>query len=95
MPFRGAKLLLSPSLDMGVDRGFITVLAFGAPTRAVGSSRDRRDRWRQIPIRGIGSSPKTGAGMSHVEKEKKKLLNRLKRMRGQIEAIERAVEEDR
>lgn len=33
--------------------------------------------------------------MSHVGKEKKKLLNRLKRMRGQIEAIERAVEEDR
>lgn len=33
--------------------------------------------------------------MSHVEKEKKKLLNRLKRMRGQLEAIERAVEEDR
>ncbi len=32
--------------------------------------------------------------MSHVEKEKKKLLNRLKRLRGQIEAIERAVEED-
>ncbi len=32
--------------------------------------------------------------MSHVEKEKKKLLNRLKRMRGQIEAIERAVSED-
>jgi len=33
--------------------------------------------------------------MSHVEKEKKKLLNRLKRMRGQLEAIERAIEEDR
>jgi DNA-binding FrmR family transcriptional regulator len=33
--------------------------------------------------------------MSHVEKEKNKLLNRLKRMRGQIEAIERAVAEDR
>lgn len=32
--------------------------------------------------------------MSHVEKEKKKLLNRLKRMRGQLEAIERAVEEN-
>ncbi|MES1974249.1 MAG: metal/formaldehyde-sensitive transcriptional repressor [Pseudomonadota bacterium] len=32
--------------------------------------------------------------MSPVEKEKKKLLNRLKRMRGQIEAIERAVEEN-
>jgi DNA-binding FrmR family transcriptional regulator len=33
--------------------------------------------------------------MSHVEREKTKLLNRLKRMRGQIEAIERAVAEDR
>lgn len=33
--------------------------------------------------------------MSHISKEKQKLLNRLKRMKGQIEAIERAVEEDR
>jgi FrmR/RcnR family transcriptional regulator, repressor of frmRAB operon len=32
--------------------------------------------------------------MSHVAKEKAKLLNRLKRMRGQIEAIERAVDAD-
>ncbi|MFI4889039.1 MAG: metal/formaldehyde-sensitive transcriptional repressor [Steroidobacterales bacterium] len=32
--------------------------------------------------------------MSHVGKEKAKLLNRLKRLRGQIEAIERAVEGD-
>lgn len=31
--------------------------------------------------------------MSHVDKEKTKLLNRLKRLRGQIEAIERAVGE--
>lgn len=30
--------------------------------------------------------------MSHVAKEKAKLLNRLKRMRGQIEAMERAVD---
>jgi len=30
--------------------------------------------------------------MSHVAKERSKLLNRLKRIRGQIEAIERAVE---
>ena len=30
--------------------------------------------------------------MSHVAKEKAKLLNRIKRLRGQIEAIERAVE---
>jgi DNA-binding FrmR family transcriptional regulator len=32
--------------------------------------------------------------MSHVAKEKAKLLNRLKRMRGQIEAMERAVDAD-
>jgi DNA-binding FrmR family transcriptional regulator len=30
--------------------------------------------------------------VSHVTKEKVKLLNRLKRMRGQIEAMERAVD---
>lgn len=32
--------------------------------------------------------------MSHISKEKQKLLNRLKRLKGQIEAIERAVEGD-
>ena len=32
--------------------------------------------------------------MSHVAKEKAKLLNRLKRMRGQMAAIERAVDGD-
>lgn len=32
--------------------------------------------------------------MSHVAREKEKLLNRLKRLRGQIEAIERAVSAD-
>ncbi len=32
--------------------------------------------------------------MSHVGKEKVKLLNRLKRLRGQVEAIERAVDGD-
>lgn len=32
--------------------------------------------------------------MSHVAKEKTKLLNRIKRLRGQIEAIERAVTTD-
>ena len=32
--------------------------------------------------------------MTHVANEKAKLLNRLKRIRGQIEAIERAVEAD-
>jgi DNA-binding FrmR family transcriptional regulator len=32
--------------------------------------------------------------MAHVDKEKTKLLNRLRRIRGQLEAIERAVEEE-
>jgi len=32
--------------------------------------------------------------MSHVAKEKTKLLNRIKRIRGQIDAIERAVDGD-
>lgn len=32
--------------------------------------------------------------MNHIANEKSKLLNRLKRMRGQIEAMERAVEAD-
>ena len=32
--------------------------------------------------------------MTHVAKEKVKLLNRLRRIRGQLEAIERAVEAD-
>jgi DNA-binding FrmR family transcriptional regulator len=32
--------------------------------------------------------------MNHVAREKVKLLNRVKRLRGQIEAIERAVEAD-
>lgn len=32
--------------------------------------------------------------MSHIAQEKQKLLNRLKRLRGQLEAIERAVAAD-
>jgi DNA-binding FrmR family transcriptional regulator len=32
--------------------------------------------------------------MGHVAKEKTKLLNRVKRLRGQLEAIERALEAD-
>lgn len=33
--------------------------------------------------------------MAHIERDRTKLLNRLKRIRGQIEAIERAVEGDK
>jgi DNA-binding FrmR family transcriptional regulator len=34
------------------------------------------------------------SAVGHVAKEKNKLLNRLKRLRGQLEAIERSVEAD-
>jgi len=33
--------------------------------------------------------------MGHTIKEKTKLLNRVRRVRGQVEALERAVEEER
>ena len=33
--------------------------------------------------------------MAHVERDRTKLLNRLKRIKGQLEAIERAVEGDK
>ena len=33
--------------------------------------------------------------MAHVEREKTKLLNRVKRISGQLDAIERAIEEDK
>lgn len=32
--------------------------------------------------------------MAHTQKDKKKLLNRVRRIRGQIDAIERALEEE-
>src|SRR3981189_2561456 len=38
--------------------------------------------------------PEDFGNMSHVANEKAKLLNRIRRLRGQIEAIERAVEAD-
>src|SRR5882724_3730441 len=43
-----------------------------------------------IPL-GIGAS----FDMAHTIKEKTKLLNRVRRVRGQVEALERAVEEER
>ncbi len=33
--------------------------------------------------------------MSHTKREKMKLLNRIRRIRGQIEAVERALEDER
>jgi len=32
--------------------------------------------------------------MAHLSRDKKKILNRIRRIRGQVEAIERAVEEE-
>src|SRR3977135_529599 len=52
---------------------------------------DSRYAGRYIPPSRIGSSP-----MSHTtqEKEKRKLLMRLRRIRGQLDAVERRIEED-
>src|SRR5436190_18920837 len=36
-----------------------------------------------------------GAVMSHTTREKTKLLNRVRRIRGQVEAVERALEEEK
>jgi DNA-binding FrmR family transcriptional regulator len=36
-----------------------------------------------------------GGDMSHTIKEKNKLLNRVRRIRGQIEALERALEQEK
>lgn len=35
------------------------------------------------------------SGMAHTTRDKTKLMNRVRRLRGQVEAIERAVENDR
>jgi DNA-binding FrmR family transcriptional regulator len=50
-------------------------------------------RWVNIPYLGMVIQWEFRV-MSHVAAEKAKLLNRVKRLRGQIEAIERAVEAD-
>jgi DNA-binding FrmR family transcriptional regulator len=46
----------------------------------------------KIPYRGIVLN--SDFNMGHVSKDKDKLLNRVKRLRGQIEAIQRSVEAD-
>jgi DNA-binding FrmR family transcriptional regulator len=65
-------------------------------TTGVGSSRsekrlavDAAAKYTYPPYRSSGLRT-----VSHVAKEKTKLLNRLRRIRGQVEAIERAVEGD-
>ena len=56
--------------------------------------RDIRYNGATIPYPGIPRKGNSRALMGHVANEKAKLLNRIKRMRGQLEAIERAVDAD-
>src|SRR5262245_15826898 len=49
---------------------------------------DRCKRWTDIP------RPPILAGMSHRATEKPKLLARVRRLRGQLDAVERALEAD-
>jgi DNA-binding FrmR family transcriptional regulator len=88
------KPLLSPSPDKGLDRGFMVFLFLcGAgkwhPSSSLGVSTGARYTLGGYRSRGDPSA------MSHVEKEKKKLLDRLKRLKGQVEALERAIEQDK
>jgi len=39
-------------------------------------------------------NPRQGAAVAHLVRDKAKLLNRVRRIRGQIEAVERALEEE-
>ncbi|MEG8048316.1 metal/formaldehyde-sensitive transcriptional repressor [Sphingomonas aerolata] len=88
------KPLLSPWPDKGLDRGFMFFLSLSVsrvrhPSSGLGVSTSAR--YTLGDYRSRGDTP----AMSHVEKEKKKLLDRLKRLKGQIEGLERAIEQDK
>lgn len=91
--FSEAEPLLSPSPDKGLDRGFIIIL-FRPHKRGVAEALGTSDAGCYTPG-GYLARGDRGTIMSHVEKEKLKLLNRLKRLKGQVEALERAVVEDK
>ena len=64
----------------------LTTVALCSPQKRLALRRD-------LPYR-VGDYTVKRKIVSHIAKEKTKLLNRLKRLRGQIEAIERAVGAD-
>jgi len=81
---------LCSSVGLLLDRGFIESFDSGGLSsgrRTVSTPGERR----YIPPSRIGATE-----MSHTtqEKEKRKLLMRLKRIRGQLDAVERRIEED-
>ena len=73
-----------------LDRGFMWSL----PSAAERTGLAVGVRLRYTPRGYRSREPRRKYSMAHVSSEKTKLLNRLKRIRGQLEAIERAVESD-
>jgi FrmR/RcnR family transcriptional regulator, repressor of rcnA expression len=53
-------------------------------------SQSNATRYIGYPVRYHGG----GGNVSHTKREKLKLLNRIRRVRGQVEAVERALEEE-
>src|SRR5579875_1864854 len=84
-----AKRRLSPSLVELLGRGFMLSSVRFAQTK-LGTRISASGEVYSPTVLSSGNQR-----MAHVEREKAKLLNRLKRIRGQVEAIERAVEADR
>ena len=86
-----AKRRLSPSLVTLLGRGFIrSSVALNSD-----ASGQTRNRWTLEVYPPIVLSRSVLSPMAHVERDRTKLLNRLKRIKGQVEAIERAVEGDK
>ena len=93
------RCLLSLSMDRLLGRGFIGFLDFVAGRRQSSAARIFHEKQTiashhpcevvYTPM-GIMKSEK----MPHAVEEKQKLLNRVRRLRGQIEALERALEAD-
>lgn len=79
-----------------------TVAASIVLCKVLGEVEERDGRWRfdkRIPLSPICSNIAPyrilELAVSHTIREKQKLLNRVRRIKGQVEAIERALEEER
>ena len=86
-----AKRRLSPSLVTLLGRGFIR----SSVALSADASVEPRNSWALEVYPPILLSRLAPLQMAHVERDRRKLLNRLKRIKGQVEAIERAVEGDK
>lgn len=89
------KRRLSPSLVVLLGRGFMHSSVRVAPAKpATSKPKTRSEDLRVVyPTRVL--SMRRALKMTHVQREQVKLLNRLKRIKGQVAAIESAVEEEK